>query len=300
MTLSIGASMVLLEHWEPGRALDLIHGEGCTFFVGATPFLMDMVYHSDLSKFDNLPSLRLFLCGGASVPEQLMRDAVEKLPHTFVSPLWGMTECGGVTTCPPDAPEAKLFETDGRPSDAMELKIIDPDGAQVPPGTEGELMVRGPMVAKGYYRQPELTEELFLADGFFHTGDQARMDADGYIKITWRLKDLIIRGGVNISPVDIESVLFAHPKVRNAAVVGMPDERLGERICAFIIPVSGATLDITEAQDWMAKSGTAKQKWPERIVTVDSFPMTPSGKVQKFKLREFLAREANGGVVNDS
>ncbi len=150
-------------------------------------------------------------------------------------------------------------------------------------------MVRGPMVAKGYYRQPELSKELFAADGFFRTGDQARMDADGYIKITGRIKDLIIRGGVNISPADIESVLFAHPNVSNAAVVGVPDERLGERVCAVIIPVADASLDIPELQDWMARAGVAKQKWPERIETVDALPMTPSGKIQKFKLREMLA-----------
>ena len=181
----------------------------------------------------------------------------------------------------------------------MELKVVDVDGTAAPLLTEGELMVRGPMVARGYYRQPELTEEYFLADGFFRTGDQARMDADGYIKITGRIKDLIIRGGVNISPVDIESVLFAHPRVSNAAVVGMPDARLGARICAFIIPVAGASLDIAEVQDWMAKSGLAKQKWPERIETVDAFPMTPSGKVQKFNLRKFLAQETNDDEVND-
>ena len=298
MTLSIGASVVLLEYWEPTRALELIHGECCTFIAGATPFLMDIVYHPDLHKYQNLPTLRLFLCGGASVPEPLLRDATDKLPKTFVSPLWGMTECGGVTTCPLDAPEAKRFETDGLPCDGMELKVVDTNGVSVPPGTEGELMVSGPMVAKGYYRQPDMTREHFLPDGFFRTGDQARMDADGYIKITGRIKDLIIRGGVNISPVDIESVLFAHPKVSNAAIVGMPDVRLGERICAFIIPVAEASLDLAEVQDWMSKSGLAKQKWPEQIEMVDFFPMTPSGKVQKFKLRELLAREANDDAAN--
>jgi non-ribosomal peptide synthetase component E (peptide arylation enzyme) len=228
----------------------------------------------------------------------LLRDATDKLPKTFVSPLWGMTECGGVTTCPLDAPEVKRFETDGLPCDGMELKVVDTNGVSVPPGTEGELMVSGPMVAKGYYRQPDMTREHFLPDGFFRTGDQARMDADGYIKITGRIKDLIIRGGVNISPVDIESVLFAHPKVSNAAIVGMPDVRLGERICAFIIPVAEASLDLAEVQDWMSKSGLAKQKWPEQIEMVDFFPMTPSGKVQKFKLRELLAREANDDAAN--
>jgi len=297
MTVSVGASVVLLEYWDPGRALQLIHEERCTFIAGATPFLMDLVYHPDLARFENLPSLRLFLCGGASVPEKLMRDAATNLPHTFVSPLWGMTECGGVTTCPPDAPEEKCFETDGLPCDGMELKVVDADDATVANGIKGELMVRGPMVAKGYYHQPQLTKELFGADGFFRTGDQARMDEDGYIKITGRIKDLIIRGGVNISPVEIESVLFAHPKVSNVAVVGSPDPRLGERICAFVIPVEGTDLDIAGVQDWMTMSGLAKQKWPERIKIVENFPMTPSGKVQKFKLRELLAPVSDDDVV---
>jgi cyclohexanecarboxylate-CoA ligase len=288
MAVSVGASVVLLDYWDPNRALELIHTEGCTFMAGATPFLMDLVYHSELSKFQNLPSLRLFICGGTSVPEQLMRDAAEKLPATFVTPQWGMTECGGASACPFDAPQAKLFETDGLACGGMELKVIDTDGATVPPGVEGELMVRGPMVARGYYRLPELSKELFSADGFFRTGDQARMDEDGYIKITGRIKDLIIRGGVNIAPVDIESVLFAHPKIKNVAVVGVPDDRLGERVCAVIIPVTGKNLDIPELQDWLEKAGLAKQKWPERIETVAELPMTPSGKIQKFKLREML------------
>ncbi len=290
MTLSIGAKIVLLEYWEPGHALELMSREGCTFVAGATPFLMDLVYHPDLAKYGNLPDLRLFLCGGATVPEQLMRDALVNLPHALVSPSWGMSECGGVTTCPPGAPKNKFLESDGVPCGGMEVKVVGPDLASLPPGTEGELLVRGPMVAKGYYRQAELTKELFLSDGFFRTGDQARMDEDGYIKITGRIKDLIIRGGVNISPVDIESVLFSHPKIHNAAVVGMPDARLGERICAFVIPAEGQTIALGETQEWMAEAGLAKQKWPERIEIVDHFPMTPSGKIQKFKLKERLAQ----------
>jgi acyl-CoA synthetase (AMP-forming)/AMP-acid ligase II len=290
MTLSIGAKIVLLEYWDPGQALELMHREGCTFVAGATPFLMDLLYHPDLAKYGHLPTLRLFLCGGAAVPEQLIHDALYKLPHALVSPSWGMSECGGVTTCPPGARKEKFLETDGVPCGGMEVKVVGPDMAPLPKGSEGELLVRGPMLAKGYYRQPDLTKDLFLPDGFFRTGDQARMDEDGYIKITGRIKDLIIRGGVNISPVDIESVLFSHPKVHNAAVVGVPDERLGERICAFVIPMEGETIELAETQEWMAKSGLAKQKWPERIEVVDVFPLTPSGKIQKFKLKERLAQ----------
>lgn len=289
LALSIGGSIVLLEHWDADAALPLMHREACTFMAAATPFLMDLVYHPALTRYDRLPALRLFLCGGASVPEQLMHDARTNLPHTFTSPLWGMTECGGVTTCPFDAPLEKLLATDGKPCGGMELKVAGPDGAALPPGMEGELLARGPMVARGYVAQPELTRQYFLDDGFFRTGDRARMDEDGYIKITGRIKDLIIRGGINISPVEIENVLFSHPKVMNAAVVGMPDERLGERICAFVVLEEGETLDKAEVQRWMEAANVAKPKWPERVERVDALPMTASGKVQKFRLRERIA-----------
>ena len=293
MTLTIGGSIVLQQQWEPGEAIELIRRERCTYMAAATPFLMDIIGHPALAQAGRLPSLRLFLCGGASIPEQLARDAGEALPHTFTSPLWGMTECGGVTTCPFDAPEEKRHATDGKPCGGMELKVVDTSGAEVPRGVEGELYARGPMVASGYYGRDDLTRESFLPDGFFRTGDQARMDEDGYIKITGRIKDLIIRGGVNIAPVEIESVLFSHPKVANAAVVGMPDPRLGERICAWVIldadAAEGSTLTVDEVQGWMQAAGLAKPKWPERIEVVDAFPMTASGKVRKFRLREWIA-----------
>jgi cyclohexanecarboxylate-CoA ligase len=294
MTLTIGGSIVLLERWEPGEALALIEREHPTFMAAATPFLLDLVYHPDLARRGGLGSVRLFLCGGASIPEKLVRDARAAMPATFTSPLWGMTECGGVTTCPPGCPEEKLYTTDGLPCGGMELKVVDPSGATLPPGADGELMAKGPMLTQGYYRQPELTAKSYQADGWFRTGDQARMDADGYIKITGRIKDLIIRGGVNISPVEIEDVLFTHPAVANVAVVGMPDARLGERVCAYVIPKAGARLALSEVQNWMQAAGVAKQKWPERIELVDALPMTPSGKIQKFRLRAMLA-DADGG-----
>lgn len=293
MALTIGGSIVMQQQWNPGDAIELIRRERCTYMAAATPFLMDVIGHPALAEAGHLPSLRLFLCGGASIPEQLARDAGEALPHTFTSPLWGMTECGGVTTCPFDAPPEKRHTTDGKPCGDMELKVVDASGTEVPRGVEGELMARGPMVARGYFGRDDLTRESFLPDGFFRTGDQARMDEDGYIKITGRIKDLIIRGGVNIAPVEIESVLFSHPKVENVAVVGMPDPRLGERICAYVIldadAAGDSTLTVGEVQTWMQEAGLAKPKWPERIEVVNTFPMTASGKVQKFRLREWIA-----------
>ena len=166
----------------------------------------------------------------------------------------------------------------------------------MPRGSDGELLVRGPMVTRGYVNQPELTARHFLEDGFFRTGDRARMDEDGYVRITGRIKDLIIRGGVNISPVDIEGVLFSHPRVANVAVVGMPDARLGERICAYVVAHPGQTLTLAEVQRWMAAARMAKPKWPERVEIVDALPMTPSGKVQKFRLRERIAARLAAGA----
>lgn len=288
MAVTVGGTLVLLDRWDPERAVELIARERCTFTAAATPFLLDLVSHPAVGRHGNLPSLRLFLCGGAPVPARLVRDARRVLPHTFVSPLFGMTECGGVTTCPLDAPVEKLWTTDGMPCDGMECKVVDSAGETVPPGQDGELLVRGPMVALGYFAQPELTREHFRPDGFLRTGDQARMDAEGYIKITGRIKDLIIRGGVNISPAEIEEILFTHPDVAQAAVVGMPDPRLGERICAFVVPRPAASLDLEVVKWWMERAGVAKQKWPERVEVVDALPMTPSGKVQKFRLREMI------------
>lgn len=289
MTLTIGGTVVLLDRWDPERAIDLIARERCTFTAAATPFLIDLVSHPAVGRENRLPSLRLFLCGGAPVPAQLVHDAAEVLPHTFTSPLFGMTECGGVTTCPFDAPREKRWMTDGLPCDGMEVKVVDDDGRALPPGQPGELLVRGPMVALGYLDQPELTREHFLPDGFFRTGDQARTDENGYIKITGRIKDLIIRGGVNLSPVEIEDILFTHPAVANVAVVGMPDPRLGERVCAFVVPRPGGRLELKDVQAWMERAGVARQKWPERVELVEALPLTPSGKVQRFRLREEMA-----------
>jgi cyclohexanecarboxylate-CoA ligase len=297
MGFTIGGSLSLLDRWNPEEAMEIAKAEGTTFVTGATPFLLDFVYHPALRNYDSLGSIRLFLCGGATIPQKLMEDAQDALPNTYTSPLWGMTECGGVTTCPFDAPPEKLLTTDGLPCDRMELKIVDPDGQSLPPNEEGELYVRGPMLTKGYYAQLDLTRESYLKDGFFRTGDLARMDEDGYIKITGRIKDLIIRGGVNISTTEIEEVLFSHPDISNVAVVGMPDPRLGERVCAFLTLSGDHAPELKEIQDWMNKHKVSKQKWPERVEIIDELPMTASKKIQKFKLRELVTDSSEAGSL---
>ena len=295
--ITLGCKAVYQEQWLPAEGIALMAEEGVTFTLSATTFLQDVVYSPDLARYDHLPLLRAFITGGAPVPSKMLADARERLPHTFVAALFGMTENGPITLVPPGAPVAKVVDSDGCACPAAEIKIIGPDGQEVPRGTDGELVLRSAQQTVGYYGRPDANAAAYMPDGFFHTGDQARMDEDGYIRITGRIKDLIIRGGENISPVEIEGILFAHPKVANVAVVGMPDARLGERICAYIVPREGETISIEEVVAWMAEAGVAKPKWPQRLEVVDALPRTPAGKVQKFVLRQWITAKlaAEGG-----
>lgn len=285
----IGAKVVYQDQWVPAEGLPLMAKEGATFTVSAATFLQDLLYSPELERYDRLPALRLFLCGGAPVPPKLLLDARELLPHTFVGAGWGMTENGAVTLATPSSPLAKVLNSDGRAAPASEVKIVGPDGQEVPRGVDGELLIRSAQQSVGYYRRPDFNAAAYMSDGFFRTGDQARMDEDGYIKITGRIKDLIIRGGENIAPVEIESILFAHPKIASVSVIGMPDARLGERICAYVVPKPGQTISFEEVVEWVAQAGVAKAKRPERVEVVDVLPTTPAGKVQKFVLRKWLA-----------
>jgi len=171
------------------------------------------------------------------------------------------------------------------------LRVVDDKGRPVPPKTEGELLVRGHSQFVGYWKRSELTRDSYTADGWFKTGDRASLDEDGYLSICGRSKDIIIRGGENIPVVEIENLLFAHPKIANVAVVAMPDPRLQERACAFVILKPGEALTLTEVVQYLDSKRVARQKYPERLETVTEFPMTPSGKVQKFRLREVVAEK---------
>ena len=292
LALHTGAPLILQDVWNPERALEAIEEFGCAFTAAATPFLKDLVDARWPRPTPKLAPLRSFLCGGAQVPPSLMEAAQAQFPNTFVTVLWGMTE-GGLVTCVRESPREKLMSTAGIGLPGLELRCLDAEGGTLPVGEEGELAMRGPGVFIGYFGQQDLYESLITDDGFFRTGDLARIDADGYVRITGRLKDLIIRGGVNISPAPIENALADHPGVNAVAVIGHPDERLGERICAVVMPDGEApSLDdlIAHAQ----ARRLPKHHCPEVLRIVETMPMTPAGKIRKADLRAIVSGDGAG------
>jgi len=277
------AKCVLQDVWEAGDAARLIQEERCTITLGSTPFLSDLVRSASARRYDT-SSLRLFLCAGAPIPRVLLREAARTHPGLYVMSAWGMTENGIVTATYPGDPAAKVFETDGRALPHQAVRVVDEAGRPLPPDTEGRLQARCATAFVGYLKRPE--DYAMSEDLWFDTGDNARMDAEGYIRITGRSKDIIIRGGENVPVVEVEELLHAHPAIEDVAVVAMPDERLGERGCAFVQLVPGASLDFPSMVRYLAEQGLTRQYTPERLEIVDGFPRTPSGKIQKFRLRE--------------
>lgn len=286
LSLHLGAPLVLQEKWDPDRAIALSSRHRAVFTAAATPFLKDLVDAAPPAAGVKLDTLRTFLCGGAPVPPSLLDDAAEQLPNTFVSVLWGMTE-GGVTMCSPQCPPEKRRLTAGTGLPGLELQTIGADGA-LPADSEGELVMRGPGVFVGYHGQDDLYSASLTAEGFFRTGDLAKVTPDGYLQLTGRLKDLIIRGGVNISPVPIEDALAAYPGVRRVAVIGQPDDRLGERICAVVVPSDAGDVRFEDVIEWVSTTGLPRRMWPERVEVVTDMPQTPAGKIRKNELRRQL------------
>jgi cyclohexanecarboxylate-CoA ligase len=287
MTFLLGSTGVWLDVWNAEEAARLIEAHRVTYTMGATPFLQDLTYTPALARHD-LASLRLFISAGAAIPRKLVQDARQRL-RCAISAGWGMSENGLVSCNGLDDPEGKVFGTDGCPLPGMELRVVDDAGRPVPPATEGDLLVRGHSQFVGYWKRPEFTRDGHTADGWFKTGDRATLDADGYVSITGRSKDLIIRGGENISVAEVENLLYTHPKVAGVAVVAMPDPRLVERACAFVIARPGPPPTLEELCAFLESRQLARHKLPERLELVDEFPMTPSGKIQKYKLREIVA-----------
>ena len=282
MPVQLGCPVVLQDIWNADRAAELIAAEGVTFTMASTPFLADLTDAAE-RKPEAFRSLRIFLSAGAPIPRVLVRRAREHLGAHIVS-AWGMTENGAVTTTRLDDPPEKVFETDGCPLPGMELRIVDAAGQPRPAGEEGRLQVRGCSNFVGYLKRPNLYGTD--SEGWFDTGDLGRLDADGYVRITGRSKDIVIRGGENIPVVEIEGLLYKHAGVAEVAIVAMPDARLGERACAFIVPKAGASLSLQEVAKFLQEQKVAKQYIPERVEVVPELPKTPSGKIQKFRLRE--------------
>ncbi len=289
MPILLQCPAVLQDVWDPQRALAAIRAEGATFTMASTPFLTDLT-RTVAERGQGVPTLRTFLCAGAPIPGPLVQQAREVLGSKVVS-AWGMTENGAVTLIRPDDPDERAYTTDGCPLPGVELKVVDVDGAELPRGDSGRLLVRAASNFGGYLKRPQWNGTD--AEGWFDTGDLAMMDAQGYIRISGRSKDVIIRGGENIPVFEIESLLYKHPAVAQVAVVAYPDERLGERACAVVVPRAGQQLDFAEMQRFLKAEKVAVQYMPEKLLLREAMPATPSGKIQKFRLRE-LVREAVG------
>ena len=284
MPIMLRASAVLLDIWEPLKAIDLIRDQGATFTMASTPFLTDLAKNVTESG-KAVPTLRTFLCAGAPIPGALVEQARKVLGTKIVS-AWGMTENGAVTLIELDDEDERAFTTDGSPLPGVELKVIDVDDSALPAGQAGKLLVRSCSNFGGYLKRQQLKSTD--ADDWFDTGDLASIDAQGYIRITGRSKDVIIRGGENIPVVEIEALLYRHPAIAMAAIVAYPDERLGERACAVVVPKPGQSIDLPSIVEFMKSQKVAVQYIPERLIVRDAMPSTPSGKIQKFKLREML------------
>ena len=235
MPIMLQASAVLQDVWDPARAVELIRKEGATFTMASTPFLTDLT-RAVSGSGEGVPSLETFLCAGAPIPGPLVQKARESLGAKIVS-AWGMTENGAVTLIKPDDGDELAFTTDGCALPGAEVKVVDPVGETLPPGQVGKLLVRSCSNFGGYLKRPQWNATD--PDGWFDTGDLARLDANGYIRIAGRTKDVIIRGGENIPVVEIEALLYKHPAVAQAAIVAYPDERLSERACAVVVPKPG-------------------------------------------------------------
>ncbi|WP_028934874.1 AMP-binding protein [Pseudonocardia spinosispora] len=285
--LVLGASTHVMDSWEANAGLERIREHGCTVSMGATPFVQMALDAYDPEKHD-LTSMRVWASAGAPIPPGLLADWKAKFPDCALLPIYGRSEGLLVTSCRQGDDPDKVLSSDGRALPGVDLRIQAEDGTQVAAGEEGEICHGGPGLMLGYWRDPERTAEAIEPNGVSHSGDLGRVDDEGYMRVTGRIKDLIIRGGTNISAREVEDHLVTHPKVAAAAVVAMPDRVLGERACAFVVP-AGEAPTFEELTDYLRNERQiAVVKLPERLELIDELPMTATGKIQKFVLREKL------------
>ncbi len=294
LPVMLGATAVLQDVFEAAEMARQINTEHATWTMGATPFLSDLSDHC-IATNTATPTLKVFVSAGAPIPRPLVTKARGALDAAIIS-AWGMSENGAVTTTRIEDPEDKTTGTDGCPLPGMEVRVVDPNGNPVAAGAEGQLEVRGCSNFIGYMKRPGLAQ--VTDGGWFNTGDIARMDAEGYIRIVGRSKDIIIRGGENIPVAEVEALLFQHPAVSLVAVVGYPDERLGERACAFVVPKAGGSLTFEEMTAYLREQKMAVQYIPERLQVVSELPRTPSGKIQKFELRKMVTASLTAATAS--
>ncbi|MBS9376197.1 AMP-binding protein [Rhodococcus sp. B50] len=287
------SGVALLDVWSPQAGMRLIDEHRCTTTVAATPFLHGIVHDPTGSSHD-LSSMRNFLCGGADVPPDLVIEATDTL-DALVARVYGSTEFPTASAGKRNDPLTKRATTDGRAIKSAEIRIVDDDMQDVTPGVPGEILLRGPEMFLGYLDN-RLNDSAFTADGWFRSGDLGRLDTEGYLEIVGRKKDIIIRGGENLSAKEVEDHLFAHPMIADVAVVGSPDPVLGERVCAIVVPEHEVEIELEHLTGWLIERNIARQKLPESLIVVDELPRTASGKIQKFKLRELAADRAKGTV----
>lgn len=288
LPMMLGNTLVLQDVHDPKAGVRIMEAEGVTFSAGATPFLADLV-DAAISEKIRPSKLRRFYCAGAPIPPVLVQRAWSELELT-VSSVWGMTEIIAGTMTEPELAE-KAWTTDGRALGGIEVKVVDDAGKEMSRGQPGRLMVRGASMFCGYLKRPEFY--TVDADGWFDTGDLARMDDAGYVRITGRTKELLIRGGENVPVIEVENVLLRHPAIAGVAIVGMPDARLGERGCAFVVPREGQKVDLPMLQTYLDEMKVAKPFWPERVEVLDKLPQTASGKIQRFVLKQIAAKYGN-------
>lgn len=290
MPFALGIRTVLMERWDAQEAVGLIEREEISFTMGATPFLRELLDRAE-EQGSALSSLRVFACGGAPVPPELIERAWRHFPELLACRVYGSTEAPTVSLGVASRKDLRAAAGTEGAIVGHDVRIVDDEGNVV--AGDGEIVTRGPELMMGYL-DPDDDRAAYDGEGYFRTGDIGHLDGDGFLVITGRKKDLIIRGGENISAKEVEDVLHEHPAILEAAVVAMPHARLGETCCAFL-RTTGTGLDVAQLSHFLDGRGLARQKHPERVVVVDDLPRTASGKVQKFLLRNWLQEEPGSG-----
>ncbi len=287
------ATMVLIDHFNPVQVMNAIQTEKCTAVHGVPTMFISMLDHPDFEKYD-FSTLRTGIMAGSPCPIEFMKRAMSDMNMSEITITYGQTEASpAITMTTTTDPVEVRVATVGKKIPGVEAKIVDPEtGEDAPYHVQGEIVARGYNIMKGYYKMPEATAQAIDKDGWLHTGDLGTMDEGGYFKITGRLKDMIIRGGENIYPREIEEFLYTNPKVRDVQVIGVPDKRYGEEVLACVILKDDETATEEEMIDFV-RDGLSRFKSPRYVRFVDSFPMTASGKIQKYKMREWAIEELN-------